>query len=102
MGDRRSEMGDRSSEMGGRCVGGAGSREHGGNAQRSTLNVQLLTINHQLSTINQLMAVCRVIFKTGILCAIKTGNSVCDQNRTLVQKTGQWRRTMGWALGSGA
>jgi len=36
---------------------------------------------------------CRVTFKTRILCAIKT---------RMGQKTGQWSRTMGLALGSGA
>jgi len=36
---------------------------------------------------------CRVTFKRGKECAIKSGNS---------QKTGQWSRTMGLALGSGA
>jgi hypothetical protein len=36
---------------------------------------------------------CRVAFKSGILCALKTG---------LGQKTGTWSRTLGVDLGSGA
>jgi hypothetical protein len=38
-------------------------------------------------------AACRVAFKSGILCALKTG---------LGQKTGTWSRTLGVDLGSGA
>src|ERR1017187_3092562 len=36
---------------------------------------------------------CRVVFKSGFLCTVKSGQD---------QKTGQWRRTVGLAFGSGA
>ena len=36
---------------------------------------------------------CRVVFKSGFLCAVKSGQD---------QKTGQWRRMVGLAFGSGA
>ena len=38
----------------------------------------------------------------GLSCDFQNRNSVCDQKRTWVQKTGQWSRTRGLALAAGA
>jgi hypothetical protein len=57
------------------------------------IGIIAVTFSPHPNSVNKILPQCRVAFKSGILCALKTG---------LGQKTGTWSRTLGVDLGSGA